>query len=217
VNRRARQNKPSGMLDQAYDPRVMRLISINQPNSTITQAVLTQEQGNTIVAIATAVIYNFSTSGATATVMIPESLSSVMTSTGFGGSLQQQTEYARLNPLFDEYRVDGFTVHYVPNSDTTGNSVNLAIMSDYDNEPSTVGFTSMQQVLQRDGSLLINPDTESLFVFKPNRKGRVFTPWMPASGQTRGGCLIFCQASTTNINIGNFVIKWRTVWRGSQL
>jgi hypothetical protein len=205
------------MLDQAYDPRVMRLISINQPNSTITQAVLTQGQGNTIVAIATAVIYNFSTSGATCAVMIPESLSSVMASTGFGGSLQQQTEYARLSPLFDEYRVDGFTVHYVPNSDTTGNSVNLAIMSDYDNEPSTVGFTSMQQVLQRDGSLLINPDTESLFVYKPNRRGRVFTEWMPATGQTRGACLIFCQASTTGINIGNFVIKWRTVWRGSQL
>jgi hypothetical protein len=198
---------------------MLRIASGNAPSLTTIQ-LGSSGQRNSSVAVfnvtATVENFNVNSSSVPLNISIPANPNSSITSSGGASvTITQQTDMTSIAALYDEFRLDGVSVHYQPAY--MGNNANFArggIIADYDSVPGLT-FSTLKTLMEYENSLFMNFNAESEFLFVPNRVQKNSTPWQSTqSTNSLGGISIGLWASTS-VTIGSVVVKWRIIARGA--
>lgn len=140
------------------------------------------------------------------------------TGQGSGFSITNQTDMTSIAQLYDEFRLDGMTVHFQPTTaNTVAANVRLGMVADYDSEPTSGLFATLKTLMEYENSVLMNPDEESIYCFRPNKIRRVYNPWVSCQNTTlqMGGVALGLWNTSAGNGVGNLVIKWRIIARGA--
>jgi hypothetical protein len=179
-------------------------------------------QGSCAVFFVTATVENLLTTSSSAplNVCIPANpLRSITWSgQGTGFSTTQQSDMTPIAELYDEFRLDGMSVHFQPTTaNTVAANVRCGMIADYDSEPTAGLFATLKTLMEYENSVLMNPDEESMYVFAPNKIRRVYNPWVSCANSSliMGGVAFALWNTSANNGVGNIVVKWRIIARGA--
>lgn len=205
--------KKRGSQKNALSKIMHRLAQVSL-SSSITK-VLVPRQGSSAVGYCTAYFNISQTSTSVPTVIvIPEIPGNILSQGGSAGT--QQTEFASWSTLFDEARVDGISIHYIPNTTAPLSGLQLATCCDYDSTITLGALSSIQAVARYDTGEINPVVSEWELLYAPNKKSRVFTPWFTTTSPAPRGCIyVLGVASSPAVLYGNLSIKWRVVFRNS--